>query len=290
MNSKDQTLLEEAYLSIMESSHLIERDDRYQKHIKAIKASGLKLVGLGAKHKFWNNEELMIANDSGRSIILIDLGVIKLPFYRSTGDGRKERVQANKWYPIFGIGSNGWFNKGSQSQINNYYGSNLLKRTAQLLDRAIDENEDCGWNLGMLSPASKESIKRIINKDLSPSTEKNKEFFANVANILSKVEGIFRIKLKGSKGEIEGNLPFLVGRSVIKRAVGEESRFFAEPQFELFKSKFFDEVPWAIRHFPEARNTTLVNGKEIPTNGQLLRYGDIITLGKSETGKLIVDV
>ena len=91
-------------------------------------------------------------------------------------------------------------------------------------------------------------------------------------------------------GETGGNLPFLVGRRVIGRVVGEDSKFFSEPQFELYKSKNSSGVLWGIKHSPEAKNVTYVNEKEIPTNGQLLRYGDIITLGKSGKGKIVIDV
>ena len=291
MKSRDQVLLEEAYNSIKESV-ITELFGPYQKQVERIKESGIKIVSFGAnsKYKHWNNEELMIANDMGRPLVLIDLGVIKLPFYRSTGDGGKERVESNKWYPMFGVGSNGWYNKCSQSQISNYYGSDLLKHTAQLLDRAIGSDAKCGWNLGSLPDSIEESVYKAVNQDLSPSNEPDKEFFVNVANVLSKVKGIFQIKLKGSMGEIGGNLPFLVGRRVIERVVGEDGKFFSEPQFELYKSKNSSGVLWGIKHSPEAKNATYVNEKEIPTNGQLLRYGDIITLGKSGKGKIIIDV
>ena len=46
-----------------------------------------------------------------------------MPFYLSTGKGGKKDVTSGKWYPIFGIGQDGWLNKLSGTEINNYYGN-----------------------------------------------------------------------------------------------------------------------------------------------------------------------
>jgi hypothetical protein len=46
-------------------------------------------------------------------------------------------VAVDKWYPFFGIGPDGWINKGSEATINDFYGSNKLKRVAQVLDNTL---------------------------------------------------------------------------------------------------------------------------------------------------------
>jgi hypothetical protein len=71
----------------------------------------------------------------GRVITMVDIGGVQVPFYISTGSGGKKDVKAGKWYPFFGVGmDDGWFNKGSQAQINDYYGNPLLREAAEQLD------------------------------------------------------------------------------------------------------------------------------------------------------------
>jgi len=284
MICSDQRLLEEAYSSIIVNENL-ERKSVYFKAIESLKGSGLKVVSLKIKSPLWNNEELMILNDGGRDVILIDLGTIKLPFYRSSGEGGKERVATNKWYPIFGIA--GWFNKPSQTQIINYYGSKLLKATAQKLDSILKE-DNCGFNLVSYQ---KESALQIINQDLSPVSNKEDTagFCSNIANVLSKVGGAFELTLTGNNGVLTARIPLEFNQETAKRTVGEDSKFFSNPQFEFLKSEKFSNVLWKIRPSLQAKNQTFINEKEL-LKDQLLKRGDIITLGKSEKGKLIVDV
>jgi hypothetical protein len=285
MKSKDQVLLEEAYSSILVKEDVTEEIKlSYFKAVESLKGSDLKVVSLKVKSPLWNNEELMILNDGGRDVILIDLGTIKLPFYKSTGEGGKERVAVNKWYPIFGI-AGGWFNKASQTQINHYYGSELLKATAQKLDALLGEN-DCGFNA---VSHYKERALQIINQDLNPSGKADEQYHKNIANVLSKVGGAFVLTLTGSSGQITARIPFEFSKETAKRAVGEDSKFFSSPQFELLKSEKYSNVLWKIRPSSQAKNKTYVNGQEL-LKDQLLKRGDIITLGKSEKGKMVVDV
>jgi len=70
-----------------------------------------------------------------RKIVLIDINGMKIPFYLSTGLGGKENVESGKWYPIWGIDpQEGWLNKTNETEINNFYGSTLLKAIANALD------------------------------------------------------------------------------------------------------------------------------------------------------------
>jgi hypothetical protein len=71
-----------------------------------------------------------------RIITMMDIGGVMVPFYISTGQGGKKDVKAGKWYPFFGYGKDdGWFNKGNQAQINDYYGNPLLREAAEQLDK-----------------------------------------------------------------------------------------------------------------------------------------------------------
>ena len=64
---------------------------------------------------------------ASRKIVLVNINGTAVPFYCSTGKGGKAGVASGKWYPFFGIGNDGWMNKGTESQINSYYGNQLLK-------------------------------------------------------------------------------------------------------------------------------------------------------------------
>jgi hypothetical protein len=94
--------------------------------ISGAESAGIKLVQLG------NDKIVQIA---GRPIVVVDVGGRTVPFYVSTGGGGKAGVPTGKWYPFFGIGRNGFFNKGwEEAQINSYYGNSTLAHVAQTLD------------------------------------------------------------------------------------------------------------------------------------------------------------
>ena len=49
-----------------------------------------------------------------RKIVLVNMNGVDMPFYLSTGMGRKYGVLSGKWYPFFGLDPDGWFNKGGE--------------------------------------------------------------------------------------------------------------------------------------------------------------------------------
>ena len=75
-----------------------------------------------------------------RPIVVVDIDGFAAPFYVSTGSGGKAGVPVGKWYPFFGIGERGWFNKGwTEEMIINYYGNAKLARVAHVLDSSIGD-------------------------------------------------------------------------------------------------------------------------------------------------------
>lgn len=80
-----------------------------------------------------------IIDVQGRPVVLVEIDGKRIPFYVSTGSGGKKSVATGKWYPIFGVGSDGWFNKTSEADINNYYNSKTLKAVAHELDKAFGD-------------------------------------------------------------------------------------------------------------------------------------------------------
>jgi hypothetical protein len=94
--------------------------------ISAAESAGIKLVPLGTDK---------IVQIAGRPIVVVDVGSRTVPFYVSTGGGGKAGVPTGKWYPFFGLGKNGFFNKGwEEAQINSYYGNQALAHAARTLD------------------------------------------------------------------------------------------------------------------------------------------------------------
>ena len=75
----------------------------------------------------------------GRKIVVVSINGVKVPFYVSSGKAGKVKVQPGRWYPIFGIGSDGWINKGTSDEIVGHYGSPTLKAVAEHLDRTLGD-------------------------------------------------------------------------------------------------------------------------------------------------------
>ncbi len=114
-------------------------EDNYNKNDAGIKAAlqtGVKLIPVQSNNDA-TGKPIYIHDYSGRYTVVVDIGEISVPFYVSTGLGGKAGVAVDKWYPFFGIGPDGWINKGSEATINDFYGSNKLKRVAQVLDNTL---------------------------------------------------------------------------------------------------------------------------------------------------------
>lgn len=94
------------------------------------------------KEKKEESGKTKILDIAGRKIILLEINGVNCPFYLSSGGGGKKNVPAGKWYPFFGIGWDAWFNKGTESDILNYYGVSLLKHYAEYLNREIGDIRD----------------------------------------------------------------------------------------------------------------------------------------------------
>lgn len=104
-----------------------------------------------------------------RKIVIIDVNGRNIPFYLSTGSGGKVDVTSGKWYPIFGISESGWLNKLSGKEINNYYGSDILRGIAESLDKKIGDIRD---DDSIPKVGTTGSHIDAINKNLSPTENK----------------------------------------------------------------------------------------------------------------------
>jgi hypothetical protein len=95
--------------------------------ISSVERAGVKLLPLGDQTK--------IVKISGRPIVVADVGGIPIPFYVSTGRGGKAGVASNQWYPFWGIGPDGWFNKGTEDMIRSQYNNPKLQNIANALNK-----------------------------------------------------------------------------------------------------------------------------------------------------------
>ena len=135
--------------------------------------------------------ETGVIDYAGRIITVLDVGGMKLPFYISTGGGGKKGVPAGKWYPFFGIGEDGWLNKTGSADINDYYGSPMLRAIATHLNDTVGDirgNKDIPktGKKGPAIPFINQSLKPVQNNtsttvdDLSKEIARVKEFLATL--------------------------------------------------------------------------------------------------------------
>ena len=80
-----------------------------------------------------------VGSISGRGIVTVRVGEKKIPFYVSTGTAGKTDVPTGKWEVFWGIGENGWFNKGTINDILNHYNSPELRQIARALDNNLGD-------------------------------------------------------------------------------------------------------------------------------------------------------
>ena len=147
-------------------------EDNYNKNDAGIKAAlqaGVKLIPVQPNNDA-TGKPIYIHDYSGRYTVVVDMGGIPVPFYVSTGLGGKAGVAVDKWYPFFGIGPDGWINKGSEATINDFYGSNKLKRVAQVLDNTLGlpsrAKNVSGWPVNR---GDENYFISIVNRGLDPA-------------------------------------------------------------------------------------------------------------------------
>jgi len=129
-----------------------------------------------------NGETSRIVNNDGRPLVVVDVNGVNVPFYISTGSGGKANVASGEWYPILGIGEQaGWFNKGTEDQINNFYGNKDLGEIASYLNKIYG---DLRGDPRIPSVADPELDFSIINRDLNPLDSPNAVPFDEALNHL----------------------------------------------------------------------------------------------------------
>ena len=129
-----------------------------------------------------------IIDYADRKIVVFDINGINIPFYLSSGHGGKKDVTSGKWYPFLGIAPDRWLNKSSTSDINSYYGVDLLKQISQSLDSKIGDIRS-DKSIPKVSPTGIHID--FINKDLTPTENERPDnkvkFIENLENLKRKL-------------------------------------------------------------------------------------------------------
>lgn len=164
--------------------------DKGQELLDKLKSSGLNFVSFPNPWKKSSGiAESILVLYSYRYIVSVNVNGTNIPFYQSTGEGGKENVPAGRWYPFFGIGPDGWINKGTEEQINNFYGSSALKGVASQLDNATGDIREAGYSNHIISVKENGPLITLINGNLNPTQHKNgsQKLQDNINSILQKI-------------------------------------------------------------------------------------------------------
>jgi hypothetical protein len=146
-----------------------------------INGNNVEFAEIPYKHKFAEDPDSPVTeqtgqaravNMAGRPVVVAVINGVRVPFYQSTGYGGKADVAPKKWYPVFGV-SDGWFNKTSGAQINNYYGSQELRDVAEYLDNNV--GNVLGVNVQRTSYSDDTPQINAINEGLAPTPNNTPE-------------------------------------------------------------------------------------------------------------------
>ena len=125
------------------------------------------------------------ANDAtqGRVVVLKEVNGVKVPFYISTGRGGKKGVATGQWYPYFGTGPDGWFNKGTEALVNNFYNTPELRTAAAELNKTLG---DIRPDMATLPTAQELNIDP--NVDVNPVANGDANALNNIQTTVKKIK------------------------------------------------------------------------------------------------------
>ena len=178
---------------------------------------GISLV----EHTATDGTKSPVFQIGNRVVAVMDIDGIKQPFYLSTGEGGKKNVETGKWYPFFGIGPDGWFNKGTEQQIKNYYNSPRLRAASKYLDSTFGDMRN---KLNTVPLGTNFDTKSIF-EGLEPVAHKESSKSRNIINRVSQIDAV---ELKESKNRGAYTL-----RGWLKNAFPEGINFkeFNKPEY-----------------------------------------------------------
>lgn len=190
-----------------------------------------------------------IINYYHRNIVVVNINGVHIPFYMSTGRGGKENVQPGLWYPFFGI-KDGWLNKGTQEQINSFYGSPVLQAIAKQLNDTLGTGyvDDIKGPI-TLDPSYQGEYPQIdfINQDMNPTANNKADtvenFNNNVENVLSKIDSaINKLLPEESPAPVE-KLPY---EDELQPITNTDTVSEAEYKQQIDKTNQGDDLPQSV--------------------------------------------
>ena len=159
-----------------------------------------------------------VVNTGDRIMVVMNVRGVNVPYYISTGSGGKASVPTGKWYPVFGVHSSGWLNKGGEDSINKFYGSKMLALNANRLNNALGDLSSVEAQI----PFMKKTGIAIINKDLQPMGHSEvsanpDEFKKRVNAFLAKLgsEPFYKVNSSPQQQSVAEGAPIVVALAPI---------------------------------------------------------------------------
>jgi hypothetical protein len=146
---------------------------------------------------------------AGRVMVIGKIGNLSIPFYISTGSAGKKTVEAGKWYAVFGIGDDGWINKGTEEVINSQYENPALQKIAKILNEGIgsislrENNGRIKEGYHFLSDEEIDVFNKNLHWDSKPVSHNTEgTFWSHAKNILNSLNSEM-IKMQENNGYSE---------------------------------------------------------------------------------------
>jgi hypothetical protein len=164
--------------------HEIQSQDLKADLLNRIKSSSLRFSRFHLKS---GAEKIIVAWEK-RFFVVVDVSGVRMPFYLSSGLGGKASVPSGKWYPFFGIGSDGWINKAGEQNIITYYSSPKLKSVSQELDKVLGDLR-LHWDL--FPTVGYDVVAPTVNQDMDPVSHGEKGASDNIIHVLRRIGDVF---------------------------------------------------------------------------------------------------
>lgn len=146
----------------------------------------------GATQVTRTNGKAKVIDAAGRKIVVVSVNGKQIPFYLSTGNAGKKNVPAGKWYPVLGMGKDGWIAKGSAAQLAAYYHSPGLRAIGEHLDRTIGDIRSAAHPQVTVSGAHNDFINSLFSTAAPENETKGAKeaLSARLAEIIGAVDGV----------------------------------------------------------------------------------------------------
>jgi hypothetical protein len=89
--------------------------------------------------------------------------------------------------------------------------------------------------------------------------------------------GTLILASEASGKELQIRIDTSVTGYLLKGLAGEDSRYASVDQFRVYRDSAIKS--WAVRHTPEAKNPTCLNGKPLESVAAPLKEGDVLSIG-----------